>query len=774
MARTEAQSSALGQLDEASSGAIVELSKITVPYTTIVNRAQMVDLSRDLMPRFGIERIPTQQAMLLSSESGPNGELVYKPVNDRMDQIRFCGNINSYNNSSGQYVDGAAGSFAEITFYGTGLNYLTLIDNNARSMSLTVDGVASGTLIPTTTSTSGILNGRNYSQNTVINVISGLTLGLHTVKITWASGPSFYFQGIEILNTNTTIQLTPGSIWSKGRKLTQASLGTTSYNTGFANQYQNGLATSSPTTSKGGRVVLYKKSDGTTAKDVTWVDTSSLTLSSTSHANEEVIRTYYWREFGAGRSDDFSTYSSGNSTRTFTLDDGVSTLVASNMNNAPVVEYLSTDQISGAFIMLTFVGTGLDLVWRSDNNARQFDTVSIDGGASVGVLALATPNNFFSNVKIVSGLPYGTHTAKFAKTTAAFSPSIAQFIVYGPKAPTLPTNAVAGGDYNIMADYAQVSSLTGITDREKPSTGVLRKASAREFVYSGTWSASLDVASLNGFNINTATATSYLEYTFFGTGIEPRFFVQNSAFNYTISIDGSSNLSTFTTNLVQGSTGVTFTAATGVLTTASAANAIVSLKITGLTPGKHTIRVTYNSGNNLQFSEFDVITPIHSHKNNGAFVLQNTLSVGSQGINDSRGFGKQISKNRGAIAKSLGITANPTIAVSTYAPIPDMLVTAKSETGFVHVEMPLTWHQTVADSTAFFTLYVDGNAIEYEEQASASTSTTTAGINTFNWKIAVGVGVHTYVAQWRTNGSGTMTATGIKRRLMISDIADIA
>lgn len=763
MARTESQLGALGQMADASTGAVVELTKVAAPYTTIVNRAQMVDLSKDLMPRMGIDRVCIQDIYRIDGESGSNGELVWGAVNDSMGAVRFAGSSwRSLVDGQGVSIGSSSTSdFIEITFYGNGLNILyAYSDGTERGFNAAVDGAGS-TLISSITS--AIIGSRQYSTNLVKNVTSGLALGLHTVKLTRSSSSTCYFAGYEALNTASTIQLTPGSIYSKGRKLAQATLGSTSYNSGFE---------SGTLGARGGRVSVYKKSDGTTAKAVNPVG-SQLNLTAADHTNEEVIRSYYWREFGAGRSDDFSLLVAAASAvdRAFTLDDGTTTLVGNQVNNSPVSEGLSANQASGAFITLTFVGSGLDIVISSDGNTRQFDAVSIDGAASVGAISYAA-STAFKIAKVVSGLPYGTHTIKFSQTSANFSPSINKFIVYGPKKPILPTGAVEIADYNIMADYSAASSSTlGFI-----SSGVLRKMNARENTYSGTFTAfTLDTTYNSGWKTGSSTTTSYGELTFVGTGIEYHGFLQNAeVLNYSMTVDGSAlnagtNTGSTVTSQINGSTGVSVSAA-GVVTGTVSGNGSLFVRISGLTFGKHTVRITCNAGTGTEFFDcFDIITPIHVHKNNESFAIENTLSIGSQGINDSRKFGNQVVATVNS-AKAVGMTANPTTASSSYIPIPDIITTSKSNTGMVRVEFPFTWHSTIPDSTSFFALYVDGVAVDYEEQASASTSSTTAGINTLQWIVPVSPGIHTYVVQWRTNGAGTMTAIGAKRRLMVMDL----
>lgn len=162
---------------------------------------------------------------------------------------------------------------------------------------------------------------------------------------------------------------------------------------------------------------------------------------------------------------------------------------------------------------------------------------------------------------------------------------------------------------------------------ETTSAGILRKTATREMVYTNTWSASLDTGfSSAGWLVSSSTATSTLSYTFWGTGVEWLFKTNASlAMNITIAINGSSNLSSFTTSYLPASTGTTFTASTGLISGTSAGQGYSKVSITGLTLGLHTIRITQNAANNTCLhSSFDIITPIH--------INNPTLKIGNQSL----------------------------------------------------------------------------------------------------------------------------------------------
>jgi hypothetical protein len=683
------------------------LPKIVVPNTTILNRATIPDLAQDLKPRFSVERIQTQQIYQLQDEVGPNGEQVFGVVNDKFNQIRCVGSWSNFNTSTTGILiqTSEINSYIEITFYGTGLNLVTVVRNTARNIVASVDGGSPGSnLFPTLAS--DVLLSRNYSSNQIVSVVSGLSLGVHTVKLNNVTATTFPVHGFEVLNENASglIQLPPGAQLYKGKKRTHTILETTAYNSGFET---GTLGT------RGGRVLVYQKADGSVAKAVTPTNASQLNLASANHSNEEIARKYNFREFGAGRADDFSSLVGTVTDRAFTLDDGTTTLTGNDVAvvNTLAIETLNAQALN-AFITLTFVGTGLDVV-KLNSAAGTTDTyqVYVDG-TLVGTLD-TTSDTSIRTVKLVSGLSYGTHTVRILRTTfVAPAITFANFIVYQPKTPTLPTGAVEIGAYNIMANF-DGTAATGTTEvlNAQTPTGVLYKNASRESVYVGAnWAFSpltfAPNASLSTFT--TAASAQYVEYTFVGTGVSLHF-LSSVAGNYTATVElvGEATPTVTPRANCTGGSG-TLTTTTGVTPALP-----VRAEITGLSFKDHTIRVTKFSGaGNMAVTAFNVITPIHSHQNNGPFILQNTLSVGSQGIADLRKFSKKDVPTTAIVAQASNIVATPSVstATGTYIPYPDLSVTIKT-TG---KPVMLQFHsaQTVtASQTCQIAFFVDGKEV---------------------------------------------------------------
>jgi hypothetical protein len=351
-------------------------------YSSIQNRAQMYDLRNDLSINMGINRICVQQIYQIKNEFGPNGEMVWGAVNDTYGQIRFVGGTfyNKIGDTNGPVPRADAGNnlnhYVEITFYGTGLNWLTMLATSS-DFRASVDGGAEGSsLLPASMSTTQA--GRNTSQNIIIPIAKNLTLGIHTVKIRANNTlAAFGTYGFEVLNESSSLKVNPGTTWKNGQRLYNPTQNVSSYNSGFE---------SGTLGTRGGRVVVYQKADGSIAKAVNPTNNSAAYSTSANHSNEEIAGSYFWREFGAGRNavnagqvaDDFSSDYSSIGNRYFTLDDGVTTLAANQClgSDAMGVEMrtLGTSRIE-----FTFVGTGLDVIRNDDAATVNTTQIWVDG-----------------------------------------------------------------------------------------------------------------------------------------------------------------------------------------------------------------------------------------------------------------------------------------------------------------------------------------------------------------------------------------------------------
>lgn len=652
----------------------------TAPYTTIQNRAKV---TRSLKAVAGNERVMVKSVNKLNLEFGPNGEAVYEADNKDA-RIRFVGIwVNQSDISGTRPYTSTTNSYVEVTFYGTGLNILTTPDGVAPVATVSIDGSAAGSNIFSPLP-SGVLNSRYAGSNIVMNLVSNLTLGLHTAKILCSTANLNVF-GFEILNQRSDIGVYPGTAIADGNIVGLSSLTSSSFKDGIVG-------------TRGGRVVKYL--DGTTIKSaVQEVDSSSKYLTLADHTNEEVLRRVNFREFGAGRTDDFSTLSTARAAA-FTLDDGTTTLVT---NNGLVATYNSVEGIGwGAttnFITLTFVGTGLDLNYTAASLSSVVITTSIDG-TSIGSPSFS---NGVYRTQICSGLPYGTHTVKFTYTSGTGNLYLTDFIIYQPKKPSIPDGTIEIADYNVMADYITSSSpALGYI-----GSGVLRKAlSVREAIYTGTWALQSGTDTTNfesAFN-NSATATSStVTYSFYGTGFEWRGYCGANLTNSTISVDSSSNLSGFTTSFAQSSSGLTFTSSTGILTGTSAAANRIKIQVSGLALGWHTVKWTTNSAINFYSDILDIITPIH--------INSTDLKTGSLALKSNSAFSPVVT-NKTKWQKKV-LAADITVSSSSSAIIPSLCFNnlVVGATYRVTLNMRATWQNGVNYNDSLSLQAVSGSSL---------------------------------------------------------------
>lgn len=739
--------------------------KIAVPFTTIQNRAKIINLAADGSVNFGINRIQVQNIAEIRGEFGPNNEKVFSLAGDRFDQVRFVGNWYPNNAQYGPraVTNDTTEAYVEITFFGTGLNYLTDWNHPTNDQRISVDGGPETTY--TIANQSGILSSKNYSANVPVAVASGLALGIHTVKIRTVVGALWLvIHGFEVLNEVAQLDVRPLTAYIDGNA-TDVAQTSISYNSDFTN-------VSGTAGAKGGAVIVYANSDGEVKKDIQYTDVAQANLTSADHSNEEVIRTYNWREFGCHGVSDFSDLTNATRDATFTLDDGTTILtgndVLENSGDNLIRPNNATD-----FLAFTFVGTGLDIMC-DPSVAVTNHTVEVNG-VSVGNIAFT--NTSLGRYKIVSGLPYGTNTVKIIKNDLSSNLDLRDFIVYAPKKPALPENTVALSSYYLMADFVFNTSPNPLT----LSNGVLRKSPTREVIYEGAWNinASVDVFTPDGKIIYCTINGNYLIYTFFGTGIDYRFYGQDAnTYDLEFEIDGSSDLSGFTTSLKQSGTGLSFTTNPANVTGTPSGSTEpdrngAGFSISGLALGVHTIKVTRGAGSSStyahQVTALDIITPIHSPKNVGAFAVQKAFSVGSTALSDDRnisGFEKETSV---AEAINLEVQPNqPNTQSTIFYPIPSMISVIETTGNPIAVDFIGSFSNQSVGGDTYAAIYVDGVYI-CERHIIAHTGHTGYYLDgSMHRVIPVSAGIHTVQIFWKS--SGTVSKVNVGRTLTVKEL----
>ena len=598
-------------------------NKIVAPFTQIKKRA-FVDDSLKCM--FGVDRVICNSINLLPTEFGPNGERVYE--DDHADaRIRFVGGgwYTQFDSNATRPLTNVADDFIEVSFYGTSANILLFDDGTVRSYGISVDGGAETTI---TTVSSSLFTFQNLKKLVKYEIANTQNEGWHTVKIrNINAGVYLEVFGFEFINENSKIVVKKGQCHANGYEYSIDTDMLLDYDKGFENVLDANVGTN------GGRAIIYM--DTTTAsikKMLTKVGTP-LFLSNTDHSNESIKVKLNAKDFGRRYSIDFSTIQASASARNWTMDDA-STSLASNAIIASVVNSELNVRCTGAGskFIISFIGSGLDIeTTPNDANARTF-AVYVDGKNKGNVTM--TANEKARKFPICSGLPYGSHTVEIDQVTFD-TIFIKNFVIYQPKKPTIPKSAIELGGYNLTAQHTQLTDSTRV---DTISTGVIRNLQSRGIKYVGNWSLAdnNNILYYGGKVVVSTAASAYCEFEFFGEGIEYRFDSGvGRTDNATIDIDGITDFTPYTTSIVGLNT--SFNAATGTLNINNANNEKgCSLVIKGLPLGKHKIKITANTANNVPMGAFDVITPVHFGHHN----------IGNSSIGDIRNFDSMVDLNK--------------------------------------------------------------------------------------------------------------------------------
>jgi hypothetical protein len=726
-------------------------------YSQVSNRAAIPDLSQDLKARMGEDRILTQVIYGINNEFGSSGEQVWGSVGDLFGQVRFVGG-NWANvvdtNGNGPFTN-VANDYVEVVFYGTGLNMFTFAGTTGRDIRVTVDGGTEGANIYG--NYSAVAAARGYNTYQQLNLVSGLTLGVHTVKLRNNSTSGITVYGFNVLTETTAIAVNPGVSYVSGQKLSLASQVSSAY----ASSFDTGTLGS-----RGGRVLIYQKSDGTIGKALNPVG-SQLNMTAADHSNEEAYHNYYFREFGANRSDDFSA-PGASVDRAFTLEDGITAMVGRNISNNS-----GTNQADGAFpvgtgnfITFTFVGTGCDLTIYEDNTSTADVCSVIVDGTTIGSLDSLSVVNRVRTQKLVSGLPYGTHTVKLLRSTSASNSRVFKyFTAYQPKKPTLPTGAIELAEYNVMATF--VANAT--PGAEFIGTGMLRRGAVREHIYTGTWNTEAPssqggtAGSIEGIRFIGAAAANTVRFYFYGTGFDLRMSTPVASNTFNVTVDGVANL-TGTLGATTSFYGnwTSFVGTTGVATSNGTGSFGNGLRVSGLALGLHLVVLTQNAATSFGYEGVDIVTPIHNVRNNSLYSGQNSLPIGSAPLADLRKTTpiKDSNLQTKNVAQAFGTNSSPTTSSSLMVPVPDLSVTHTNKSGRVKITMYVNWATT--NAAPAFGFYVDGSPI-YNQITGGSSETTTLVYYAY-----VSPGIHKYDIFW-TTASGTLTANGTGRSLLVEE-----
>jgi hypothetical protein len=578
--------------------------KIAVPYTIIQNRAPIVDLSQDLRPRFYSTYIDLGFPIRAEGENiSGDSRTVSKYTNDRYDQVRTVG-MGFTINDQGAFIQSSGEGIVEVTFYGTGLTMVCRVDSG-RDWRYVVDGGAESLdIFPSWGSTFSV--GRKYNPNQDFEIVSGLPLGLHTIRMRNATGNSPQITGFKVIQETSQI-LVPAGIGKIGdMQVTRSTPTYVDYNTGFDQEFGTNQG-------NGGVAALYLKPDGTVGKNVRWSPASAQFLGAASHVNEMEVRNHHWREFGhgsggaggSGALQDFTLLSTTERARHFTLNDNTTSLNVEtcSLQTTSSVNYLRGPIVAGNNFIIKFYGSGIDLYLGNDPASAGYQ-ITMDGAI------IATGTGALSGsgwVKIASGMEVRSHTLIFERTDGAGNTiRLGRIRTYVPKTPDIPVGTGLMSKYLIAENrnnnFGTFRAADGMMNKPAPRFGIGSAPSA-----TSNWTAVSSFASYSDATaLQTTTIGDYFEWYEFCDAFSIRFDNDGDA-QFQISVDGDTDLSPYSTTFTQAG-GNTWTDTTGTYTGATGANA--GIGVNGLTLGWHKIRVTKTAGgSNLGLLSFEAGVP---------------------------------------------------------------------------------------------------------------------------------------------------------------------
>jgi len=772
----------------------------------------------DLKPSFGVERINIDQMYELEGEKDDNDKTVLEITTPQKDKrCRFFGNWKIEVGSTGSQISiqnlpaGYTNKVLSVTFIGTGLNILALNGITATRLSCDIylDGVDTGNTFQSIAD--NVLSNKNVKTNETFNLVSNIPYGIHTVDLYPTSGSpngsrDIRMYGFEIIvDDSDEIKRQAGSYFING-KLTQVNSDSWANPDGGTDS--DGISVNPNDT--GAKILECINTKGERKYYTTNVPASPSYTSSVDHSDEEIQKAYYWREFGAGLTSDFSRgVISGTAYACFVLDDNVTSLMGHHITTqflgSPAKDCLSMDG-SGDEILLTFVGTGLDLVWAGHNatpGTLNQTTFYVDG-TSVEVFAPTNVDNTLKVKPIVSGLFYGTHTLKIRTTGAAGTVRfcIKDFIVYEPKTPKffklnkptnwesnegywdLPNDVMSLTCYNIFADF---SGFTGASDIMKMSQGVLRHHAQREIVYSGSnWSTSYNTNTHASFYSSTNAQNEYCEFIFFGTGTTFRYF-DGAGFSQNVRVQLDDFSGAGYQDLNSGNFGTLTFAYSDADPRVGADSAYINqdveagsfynkeVRYSDLPLGLYKIKLLKNDAGvlPLNINSFDVITPIHHSQMpiGNMNPTQVTNTIGNCAMKDLREL-SPVKDSKGAkrIATARGVASAPAISANSYVPMPDMYINWYSDgINPTRISFIGMIYGSVVSGPLLTDIYIDGVSADVVSKVDVKTASYD-DLLTIEWVGILSKGTHHIEVKWRSDNGWTITLDGTLRRLFVHEI----
>ncbi|MBO58377.1 MAG: hypothetical protein CMA77_05215, partial [Euryarchaeota archaeon] len=239
------------------------------------------------------------------------------------------------------------------------------------------------------------------------------------------------------------------------------------------------------------------------------------------HSQEELAKTFWYREFGNGSANGNANYKDastlvgdGDNDIAYVMDDGLTSISGDNVRTDSNTEMGGHNGESTDLFYMTFIGTGL----------------------SHSIISNGTNQDTLAN------LPYGTHILKVARTNSNTATTtidgvslgdvgdnygyFTEMHIHQPKKPPIPEDAVVLADYMLMADFV----IQGAAGVEKLSKGTRILSISRDVFFDGG-SANLSLSSMypEGFYTYGNTNGYLQKLPFFGSGVVNRYEANTSS-----------------------------------------------------------------------------------------------------------------------------------------------------------------------------------------------------------------------------------------------------
>ena len=492
---------------------------------------------------FGSQRHMFKSIQLLEQETKVNAISVWsidgrewmRAVNIKSTTAnRANGYVNDTSNVQIRLND-ATTAYFEITGYFNAFYYIGISSDTTRPLKVEIDGVTAHTAFNPNGSVNSPLTARYVSAGSVFNVdltsssslSSDTALGIHTIRISYASGSGNYPTGCELIAQDTTstatkskIQIPAQNVVSYGKKFSLSAAGhhynpfafKTDGTTAWTAGNHNGTAWPVGTGSSanidtatslglsawistnyyypynGGRVVWWIDSSGTLKCSVNMMPPNAQNILGSSinakanasvanntflptfsgavdNSQAELAKLFHIREFGNG---------SANQGPAGSLAD------ASMVSAADNISYVMDDGLTG-MAAKNWSAVYNDGTLRYSNSADG----EIMWITFIGTGITHTVREETRRGPIAQNLPYGTHIFKFGRMSGAskemwidgveilddnygdFHTFVTEESIFQPKRPPIPEEAVVIADYMLMADHVNKTSYTAATNIDK-------------------------------------------------------------------------------------------------------------------------------------------------------------------------------------------------------------------------------------------------------------------------------------------------------------------